>query len=112
LSHLGVTRSYLFLNTFVYPIFDQYDDHLRPLAQDARSPIVKHRHALFDHAASSADLRLVVAVGVAAKESVATWLRAHGGAADPTKLEQADCSVIRPGLRALGVLHPGGASKG
>ena len=26
--------SYLFLNTFVYPIFGQYDDELRPLAQD------------------------------------------------------------------------------
>ncbi len=112
LTQLGITRSYLFLNTFVYPIFGQYDDALRPLAQDHRSPIVKHRHALFDRAAQKLDLRLVIAVGTAAKESVATWIRAHGGTASPDKLHLADAHVIRPGLRAVGVLHPGGASKG
>src|SRR5689334_9542918 len=63
LTHLGITRSYLFMNTFVYPIFGQYSAELRPLAQDPRSPIVKHRHALFDHVAATNPLRLVIAVG-------------------------------------------------
>ena len=112
LSQLGITRSYLFLNTFVYPIFNQYDDGLRPLAQDARSPIVRHRHAILDLAADRHDLRLVIAVGTAAKESVATWIRAHGGTANPNKLHEADSDRIRSGLRTIGVLHPGGASKG
>lgn len=112
LAHLGITRSYLFLNTFVYPIFGQYDAKLRPLAQDLRSPIAAHRQALFDLAAQTLDLRLVVAVGAAAKESVATWVRSHGGHADPAALHNAEAHRVRPGLRAVGVLHPGGASKG
>ena len=112
LVHLGITHSYLFLNTFVYPIFGQYDAGLRPLAQDPRSPIVKHRHALFDQVAADHPLHLVVAVGAAAKESIATWIRSHGGTADPAHLELADAHVCAPGLRAVGVLHPGGAGKG
>ena len=32
LNHLGINRSYLFLNTFLYPIFGQYTAQLRGLA--------------------------------------------------------------------------------
>ena len=55
LRHLGIDRSYLFLNSFVYPIFGQYDAALRPLAQDPRSPIVKHRNQIFDKAVIDGD---------------------------------------------------------
>jgi uracil-DNA glycosylase len=112
LRHLGITQSYLYLNTFVYPIFGQYDDGLRPLAQDLRSPIAQHRQALFDLAASEHDLRLVIAVGTAAKESVATWIRSKGGDADPFALHLAEAGRVKPGLRAIGVLHPGGGRGG
>ena len=82
LHHIGITRSYLFLNTFVYPINGQYDGaKLRWLAQSPDSPIVQHRHAILDHVLARNDLRLVVAVGVAAKETVVTWVKAHGGSA-------------------------------
>ena len=80
LRFLGFDRSYLFLNSFVYPIFGQYTPDLRPLAQDPRSPIVIHRNQIFDKAVVEGDVRLVIAVGRAAKESVATWIEAHGGA--------------------------------
>src|SRR5258706_1953910 len=112
LTHLGSTHSYLFMTTFVYPIFGQYDAGLRPLAQDPRSPIVKHRHALFDEVIATQDIRLVIAVGPAAKEGVARWVAAQGGHADPTKLHEASGSVLAPNVRLIGVLHPGGASKG
>jgi uracil-DNA glycosylase len=112
LNHLGVTRSYLFLNTFVYPIFGQYDGLLPRLAQDPRSPIARHRGQVLDYVRARNDLRLVVAVGAAAKESVATWIEAHGGSADPDRLHEADATVLGARVRALGVLHPGGASKG
>ncbi len=49
LRHIGLDRSYLFLNSFVYPIFGQYTDQLRPLAQDPRSPIVEHRPSPTSH---------------------------------------------------------------
>src|SRR5204863_7018252 len=58
------------------------------------------------------DLRLVIAVGTAAKESIATWIESHGGQADPKQLHQADAKKIKPRLRAIGVLHPGGAAMG
>lgn len=112
LKHIGITRSYLFLNTFVYPIFGQYNDSLRALAQDPRSPIVAHRHDIFDYAMVRNDIRLVIAVGRAAKETVATWIKAHGGAAQPSRLHRADTGTLGPNLKVVGVLHPGGASRG
>lgn len=113
LNHLGINRSYLFLNTFVYPIFGQYDGLLPIMAQHPASPISQHRRKLFDYAVSRNDgLHLAIAVGRAAKESMASWVEAHGGTADPDHLHLADASVIAPGLRMVGVLHPGGAGKG
>jgi hypothetical protein len=55
-------------------------------------------------------VRLIVAVGRAAKESAATWVRAHGGTADPDRLEQAGTGSLPARLRLVGVLHPGSAS--
>jgi uracil-DNA glycosylase len=111
LNHIGVTRSYLFLNTFVYPIFGQYTGTLRGMAQNPISPIVVHRNRLLDKVAGG-DLRLVIAVGEAAKESVVTWIAAHGGTADPAKLHLASCGAPLSGVRFLGVLHPGGITGG
>ncbi|HEY0521546.1 MAG TPA: uracil-DNA glycosylase family protein [Ilumatobacteraceae bacterium] len=112
LTHLGITHSYLFLNTFVYPIFGQYDGLLPVIAQHPASPIAQHRKKLFDYVLDRNDVQLVVAVGRAAKESVASWVVAHGGTADPDNLHLADGSVLSTGLHIVGVLHPGGAGKG
>ncbi|MEP7112384.1 MAG: uracil-DNA glycosylase family protein, partial [Ilumatobacteraceae bacterium] len=112
LTHLGINRSYLFLNTFVYPIFGQYNGLLPIIAQHPASPIAKHRKEVFDYVVARNNLQLVVAVGRAAKESLASWVQAHGGTADPDNLHLADASVISPGLHMVGVLHPGGAGKG
>lgn len=111
LNHIGITRSYLFLNTFVYPIFGQYTGTLRGMAQKPISPIVQHRQRLFDKVATG-DLQLVVAVGEAAKESVVTWIVSHGGTADPAALHQASAGGPLAGVRFLGVLHPGGITAG
>jgi len=112
LHHLGLDRSYLYLNSFVYPIFGQYTPDLRPLAQDPRSPIFAHRKQIFDKAAVDGDIRLIVAVGKAAKESVASWIEAHGGTADPDHLESAVRGSLPARLRFVGVLHPGAAAAG
>jgi uracil-DNA glycosylase len=112
LRHLGLDRSYVFLNSFVYPIFGQYTDDLRPLAQDRRSPIVTHRHRILDKAVVDGDVRLVVAVGRAAKESIATWIGAHGGSANPERLDQASLGSLPARLRVVGVVHPGSAAGG
>ena len=86
LNHLGITHSYLFLNTFCYPIFGQYGQHLHWLARDAGSPIAAHRNEIFDYVVARNDLQLVVAVGTAAKEAVAAWFQTHGVDARPSEL--------------------------
>src|SRR4051794_4188029 len=111
LTHIGITRSYLYLNTLVYPIFGQYTRKLRGPRQNPVSPIVIHRNQLLDKAATG-DLQLVIAVGEAAKESVVTWIESHGGHADPAQLQQASCGGALTGIRFLGVLHPGGITGG
>lgn len=115
LHALGITESYLFLNTFVYPIFGQYEGRdLLALAQRTESPIVTHRHAILDDVRDRNDLRLVIAVGRAAKESVHTWVQAHGGhcPAGAHDVSACDASVLGPRVRILGVVHPGGAGQG
>lgn len=114
LNYIGITRSYLFLNTFVYPIFGQYNDDLRWLAQDPESPIVKHRHEIFNYVLDRNDVHLVVAVGRAAKESVVTWVESRGGSCPQGSLDVSTCSgaALDPRTHLIGVLHPGGAGQG
>ncbi len=115
LNHLGITRSYLFMNTFVYPIFGQYNQALRGLAQDLDSPIVQHRHQLWNEVLERNDLQLVIAVGTAAKDSVRTWIESRGGSC-PGGLDDLSTftpkTALGPRTRAIGVLHPGGAAGG
>src|SRR5918994_970245 len=112
LRTLGLDRSYLFLNSFVYPIFGQYGQHLRPLAQDPTSPIAAHRTQILDKAVVGGDVRLVVAVGLAAKESVVSWVKAHGGTASPGSLHTASLGDLPARVKLIGVVHPGSASGG
>jgi len=115
LNHIGITRSYLFLNTFVYSIFGQYSgSKIRWLAQDDDSPIQQHRNQVLDYALQRNDVHLVIAIGSAAKETVATWVESHGGTCPggPGALERCDGSVLGARTRILGVVHPGGAGSG
>jgi uracil-DNA glycosylase len=115
LDHIGITASYLFLNTFVYSIKGQYSgDKIRWLAQNPDSPICRHRNELLDYVAERNDLHLVIAVGAAAKESVRTWVDVRGGSCPGgiDHLDQCDGSPIGPKTRLLGVVHPGGAASG
>jgi len=100
LQFLGITQSYLFLNTFFYPIFGQYGGKLKWLGQSPDSPIVKHRHAVFEYVtARNNTFDLVVSVGNAARESVKTWLDMRGGAPRPDFLH---VHVVHPGAGASG----------
>ena len=115
LNHLGITRSYLFLNTFVYPIFGQYSGtKIRWLAQDASSPIRQHRHNILNYVLTRNNVHLVIAVGTAAKESVQTWVESRGGTCPDgiSDLSTCDSHVLHAKTRVLGVRHPGGASSG
>ncbi len=112
LNHIGITKSYLFLNTFVYSIFNQYSGtKVRWLAQHPDSPIQQQRQRILDYVLERNDVHLVIAVGTAAKETVATWVESHGGNCSGG-VETCDASVLGPKTKILGVVHPGGASSG
>ncbi|HKY69190.1 MAG TPA: uracil-DNA glycosylase family protein, partial [Acidimicrobiales bacterium] len=114
LAHLGITRSYLFLNTFVYSITGQFGGPLEDLALDPESPVARHRTRLFDYAAERNDLRLIVAVGRAAREAVLAWNRSRGGTGDAAggRLHELDARAIGPNVRCVDVMHPGAGAQG
>lgn len=133
LNYLGIDRSYLFMNTFLYTITGQYTEMIEStdtdeekkqkkirskvslwLAQNPESVIVQHRHRMFDYMLSQNKnmLKLIIGVGAAGKDSLATWIKSHGGRCSAKELSSGSCdaSVIAPGAKAIGVMHPGAAS--
>ncbi len=78
LAKLGLTRSYLMLNTFLFSVFGQFEGPLKDIS--ARQPILSYRNALFDAAAAGNAFGAVLTVGVGARDAVARW---PGGAALP-----------------------------
>lgn len=110
LSYLGIDFSYLFLNTFVYPINGQYSEtKIKHLGQNPHSPITIQRNNIFNYARSLNDIHLILAVGNAAKESVKTWIESLGGSCPDgiADLTTAGAHVIGPNTKAIGVIHPG-----
>ena len=105
LNHLGIHRSYLFLNTFVYTIYGQLtnteeigkykkagkmaeaaalsevDARFAWLEQGEGSPIVDYRHKLFDNmmVTNANTVSLFMGVGSGGKASLANWVNARGG---------------------------------
>lgn len=129
LNHLGISRSYLFLNTFVYTINGQLDGDpaFEWMEQNEASPIVEYRHKLFDNVAvmNPDSLALMMGIGSGGKRSLATWIQSNGGtdckyvsenpSTCPTAkfkaaLEKKLGIKIKKDLVAIGVPHPGGAS--
>jgi uracil-DNA glycosylase len=129
LNYLGIDRSYLFMNTFVYTITGQYSlfgedaqnstkveeqKKLLWLAQDENSIVVKHRHKLFNYMLeqNKGTLSLVIGVGTAGKDTTATWFRSHGGTCNSSKVGTTYCEGKGElsGVIGIGVQHPGAAS--
>ncbi|MEX0290255.1 MAG: uracil-DNA glycosylase family protein [Flavobacteriaceae bacterium] len=110
LDYLGIDFSYLFLNTFLYPINGQYSERkIKVLGQHAASPIAEQRNEILNYAKEKNDLRLIIAVGTAAKETVCTWIERLGGNC-PDGIEDistADSHLIGPKAKAIGIIHPG-----
>jgi uracil-DNA glycosylase len=129
INYLGIDRSYLYMNTFVYTITGQYSlfgedredaqklkelKRLLWLAQDENSIVVKHRHELFNYMleTNNESLSLVIGVGTAGKDSVATWFKSQGAKCSSKDLSVSFCEGAGDlaGVYGIGVEHPGGAS--
>lgn len=122
LHAMGIDRSYLFINTFVYTIQGQYADYapmmidgrvvwrnlLTPgmlhMAQDPRSPIVQHRHQLIDHIieANRDSLKMIIAVGGAAQDSLSTYIMAKGGNCEPQIADASRIQLLKYGSASAG----------
>jgi len=102
LNHLGLYRSYLFLNTFVYTINGQLDKDLgfefmeqgKGVGNPDMSPLVEYRHRLFDQmlVSNSGSIALFMGVGAGGKASLATWINARGGKCQ-TAYDMSNCDV-------------------
>lgn len=126
LNHIGIFRSYLFMNTFVYTINGQLDGDPKfnfleqgiGTKNPELSPVVKYRHELFDNMLleNSDSVALFMGVGAGGKASLATWINARGGNCSPTEMANCDTAnmVVKgksvPKVLVIGVPHPGGAS--
>lgn len=71
LSKLGVSRSYLMLNTFSYSIFDQFGGQNETLSH--QDPILGYRNSQLDAVADENPLQVVVTVGNGAREALDRW---------------------------------------
>lgn len=131
IDYMGITKSYLFLNTFMYTINGQYGGpngvppNIYWVAQDPNSPLVIHRHRAFDYVLSTnkTALKLVIGVGRAGQDSVVTWVQhlARQRGLDGQKLcpylaifktpdTRSTCDASFVGLKVVGLPHPGAAS--
>ena len=71
LKKLGLSRSYLMLNTFIYGIKGQFNSTMRNLS--ANDPILSYRNSLFDQAKADNAFEAVIAFGNGAHHSVDQW---------------------------------------
>ena len=122
LNYIGITQSYLFMNTLTYPLkedqgypetlplqkqtHEQSEHKLRWLSYHPRSPIVKHRHQLFDHVLlrNPQSLSLIIAVGKAGERSVATWIRSFGVRC--RDLSNCETAILGKDIRVIALPHP------
>jgi uracil-DNA glycosylase len=95
LNAVGITSSYVCLNTFIYSIYEQYDEFTRELA--TTGAIKDYRNRLFEKVFAENEIELVVSFGAAAHESVRIFRDERLGGRLP------------PNVVWVQMLHPGGA---
>jgi hypothetical protein len=114
LNSIGITRSYVFMNTYIYSVYEQDDEFGTAIAQlDANGQpgeVAKHRNKMFykvfEQASKYTDpttgakggIVLTIAIGSAAEKSWKTFLVEHGN--DP----------LVKGVKHYNTQHPGAAT--
>jgi len=71
LNKLGITRSYVMLNSFLFGITGQFDAAMQAISLEA--DILDYRNQLFDKVAAENPLEAIFAFGNGAQHSVAHW---------------------------------------
>jgi Uracil DNA glycosylase superfamily len=96
LKRLGITRSYVAVNTFLYSVYGQAAGQRH--AKDA--PIVAYRHRWFDALAADNDLQVILSFGTLADRAVRAWRATPAGVA---------CTAVH--VAALHPTYPDSASR-
>ena len=73
LHKLGVTRSYIMVNTFLYSVYGQFMGELKKLS--AQDPILSYRNQCLDRLLDLNPIEAVLAVGRGAQDAVSRWPR-------------------------------------
>lgn len=71
LKKLGLNRSYVMVNTFLYGIHGQFTGSVRAISLEA--PILNYRNALFDRVTSGNHLQAIITIGAGARHAVEHW---------------------------------------
>ena len=96
LNAIGITKSYICLNTFVYSIYEQYDAYTAEIAMEG--PIAEHRNEILAKVFAENDIQLVLTFGNAAYNSVKLFRNSYYAGKFPY------------GTRWSHMLHPGAAA--
>ena len=119
LAKIGITRSYLVFNAFLFSVHGQFDTELRNISLEAQ--IMGYRNTCFDKARAENPLQAVIAFGAGAKHAYENWpggqqlpafFLAHPAAADQLVLSdwsqdlQAMANVISPDLDGIADTAP------
>lgn len=97
LNSVGITQSYLCVNTFIYSIYGQFDPYTTELATS--SAIKDHRNQVFDKAFQTSPIRLILSFGNAAHTSVQLYLdEKHGGQVPPNVVW---VKMLHPGMAGV-----------
>lgn len=71
LQKLGLTRSYVMVNTFLYSVFGQFDAELRAISQEA--PILDFRNAWLERLTKENNIQAIIVTGSGARHAVEHW---------------------------------------
>jgi uracil-DNA glycosylase len=103
LNDIGITKSYVCANTFIYSIFEQYDEFTDELAMDG--PIKEYRNDLIQKVWDENNIELIISFGSAAHDSVRKFRDERLGGKLPTNVEWVQ--MLHPGAAAIGLPPPG-----
>ncbi|MEM7537049.1 MAG: uracil-DNA glycosylase family protein [Chloroflexota bacterium] len=71
LQKLGITRSYIMLNTFLFSVFGQFNTELRNIADEPT--IAGYRHTFLDRIVNENPIEAVIAFGRGAQHACKQW---------------------------------------
>jgi len=109
LNKIGITRSYIMLNTFLFSVFGQFNSELEAIANEPE--IDGFRNAFLDRIVANNKIQAVISFGRGARHAFERWPRGgdftvfhatHPAAEEADVLE--NWNLLLPGLRAA--VHP------